>query len=391
MFSRLLALDPRRRILVYLAITLIVYGAMILLDGVVVEDIFEEGVAHADIDVYRDRTQTILDGGWLYSDVHTETPPIINYLLVPAQLLGGSENDLVYSAYFSAFAFIGASLLYLGLRRWDDDLSYLAGLLFLISPFIVVESTFGVEDESIVILTFIIPLLLMIRHRNNGSTAAIAVGMWTKMFSVLLYPIILLRSDWKGKGRQMIILSAITLAITGPFLLCCWDDFSWFLDFYFLGVDGRNTGGSSLWHFLDMGGWGLPGQASIVLTAGSLLFAYFFTYRRGMDVWRSALIIMVAFFIFYPKIHTGYWLMPLVLLLPWAAEYRDIAIRIFLIYVPVIAATAFAVGDAASPIIDEPWGWVAGAALALLASVLLVEMSRKVIVRECFLDQGEGI
>ena len=58
-----------------------------------------------DIKIFRDRAQTILDGELLYRDTEwiTVTPPVINYLFVPAVLLG--DTAFVWMAWFSFFLF----------------------------------------------------------------------------------------------------------------------------------------------------------------------------------------------------------------------------------------------------------------------------------------------
>ncbi|HNU35146.1 MAG TPA: hypothetical protein PKJ15_00980, partial [Methanomassiliicoccales archaeon] len=117
LLGRIASLSPERKLLLYGAIALLVYGTMIVVDNAFLMAAIDPDLSHPDMDVYRARTQTILDGGLLYRDVHTETPPIINYLLVPGQLLGGAEHDWVWSAYFSLFAFLLTALLYLGLRH----------------------------------------------------------------------------------------------------------------------------------------------------------------------------------------------------------------------------------------------------------------------------------
>jgi len=121
LLGRISSLSPERKLLLYAAIALLVYGTMIVVDNAFLMAAIDPHLSHPDMDVYRARTQTILDGGLLYRDVHTETPPIINYLLVPAQVLGGAEHDWVWSAYFSLFDFLLAALLYLGLRHLDED------------------------------------------------------------------------------------------------------------------------------------------------------------------------------------------------------------------------------------------------------------------------------
>ncbi len=81
--ARISALSPGRKLLLYAIIAIVVYGTMIVVDNAFLMSAIDPDLSHPDMDVYRARTQTILDGGLLYRDVHTETPPMINYILVP--------------------------------------------------------------------------------------------------------------------------------------------------------------------------------------------------------------------------------------------------------------------------------------------------------------------
>ncbi|HOO04576.1 MAG TPA: glycosyltransferase 87 family protein [Methanomassiliicoccales archaeon] len=384
------ALSPARKLAFYAIITLLVYGTTIVVDNAVLVSMLDEDLSHPDLGVYRARAQTILDGGLLYRDVHTETPPVINYLLVPPQLLGGAEHDWVWSIYFSLFAFLLAALMYLGLRPFDEDKAYLAGLLVLLSPYTIVESGTG-EDESIVAFVFMLSVVLMQLRKKHLASASIGVGVWTKMFPILLFPVHFLQQrNWRDRILSVAIVGAATALIALPFAVLCWNDFSFFLNFYFLGEEGRPTGGHSIWHFLWMGGWAVPSTVQLALLGGAMAVAYLYPHHKGMPVWQSVTVMLMAFFIFYPKVHGGYWIMLVAMLSVWAVQDRKVLLRTFLAFVPMILATMFARGEVKAPPVEFYGSWFLGFLLALLGLLLFVDAVRLAMRQSPFTDGDQA-
>ncbi|MDD1772865.1 MAG: glycosyltransferase 87 family protein [Methanomassiliicoccales archaeon] len=378
-------MSTARKIALYAVITLVLYGAVIVIDNVFLVDMFGE-TSHPDLDVYRDRTQTILDGGLLYRDVHTETPPLINYILVPAQLLGGAEHDWVWSAYFSFFAFLLASIMYLFLRSHDEWKAYLVGAIVLLSPFTFIESGTG-EDESIMAFVFLLSVLLMAFQHRHKASIVVGAGIWTKMFPILLAPVhILQQRNWKDRMMVVLIVLAATALIALPFIILCWDDFSFFLDFYFLGNDERPTGGSSIWHFLNMGGWGVPSIVQLGVLGVAMMFAYLYPYHKRWPVWPSVTLMILVFFAFYPKIHGGYWIILVALLSVWAVQDKRIFWRILLAFIPLILATAFALGEGTEPPVEFYGSWLLGFFLALIGLLMFADAVRLALKKGSFID-----
>jgi 4-amino-4-deoxy-L-arabinose transferase-like glycosyltransferase len=386
--ARICALSPGRKLILYATIALLVSGTMIVVDNAVLMAAIDPDLSHPDMDVYRARTQTILDGGLLYRDVHTEPPPIINYLLVPPQLLGGAGHDWVWSAYFSLFAFLLSAMLYLGLRHLDENKAYFAGMLVLLSPFTIVESGTG-EDESIVAFIFMLAVVLMLLKRNSAASAAIGVGIWTKMFPILLFPVHFLQQrDRRGRIVSVLFLALSTGLIALPFVVMCWDDFSFFLNFYFLGEEGRPTGGHSIWHFLYMGGWSLPSLVQLALLGGAMAFAYLYPYHKKMPVWQSVTLMLMVFFIFYPKVHGGYWIMLVALLSVWAVRDLRIWARSFFAFLPLILATMFAEGEGTAPPVEFYGSWLLGFFLALIGLIMFADAVRLALKKPAFTDDS---
>lgn len=372
-----------------LVFTVIIYGAFIAIDGLILNNVITaDWWTPADLDVYRERTQAIIEGKLLYTDVHTETPPLINYILVPAQLLGGGEH--VYAAYFSFFCFLTATALYLGLRKWDEMGAFAAAMLFITSPFAVAEATMGVEDEPIIAFIFILPLLLLINERRRTSAFSLGLGVWTKMFTLLLYPVLLLKTkETEERLFHIVIILGITAVITIPFIVLCGADFTWFLEFYFLGVESRGTGGISTWAFLHMGGISIPSVVMVAATGVGILAGLWYSVKRELSTWKMATLITLIFFLLYPKIHMGYYLMPLTLLFIWGAKDFNISLRCAVLFIPLIIAVGFAKNSPGVPLFDYSWGWIAGFLASLAGSLLLLDTTLRALRREPFVDETD--
>lgn len=377
----------RKKIMFYLVVTVVIYGIIIAIEFLCVVDLIGPELAQPDIYNYQERTQTILDGGLLYRDVHTETPPLVNYLLIPAQLLGGSQYNWVWSIYFSFFAFLIACLIYVSLRHWDDYYAFLAGLLVLVSPFTIVESSGG-EDESLVVFVFLIAVVLMLYERNRLAATAIAVGIWTKMFAILLLPIQFLRlQSLKDRIYFIVIVLAVSSAVALPFVILCYDDFTGFLNFYFLGESGREAGGTSMWYFLRMGGLGIPGEIELAIVLASLALTYLYCHRRRMGVWESVTLVLIVFIVFYPKIHTGYYIMPVAMLSVWAAKDWKVAKRLFLAYAPIFVSTGFAMRENGQILFEFEGSWLVGFVLSVIGTLLLVDATRLAFKKKAFIHE----
>ncbi|NLI74087.1 MAG: DUF2029 domain-containing protein [Euryarchaeota archaeon] len=385
---RVISWNPLKKSLFIIVIGILAFGTVIMLDGTIGE-IFGQENMHPDIQAYRNRTSTILDGGLLYTDVHTETPPLINYLMIPAQLLGGDENVLVYSAYFSFFSILGGLLMYLALRRYDDTSAFIMSLLYMLSPFSLLEGGLA-NDETIVAFTVVLPAILIVINRSKIASLIIGLGIWTKMWAILLAPVHFLHSKtWKERLTIIAIIGGVSIAVAAPFLALCGDEFTWFLKYYFMGDPERTNEGFSAHMFLELGGISIPNVVSIALVLAGLLIAYFYAYWKGLGKWESMTLAIVVFFCLYHKMHGGYYLIPIAFLVAWGSTNWKIAARCFLLYVPVMLAVAFAPpmveGDA---FIHFEGSWIVGLIFAISANILLLETTYVAMKEKSFITRG---
>ncbi len=388
--TRLRKIPPERRALVILIVGIALLGSLITIDQLVLRDFLDQTIGPTpDVPYYRARTQTVLDGGWLYRDIQCESPPLIVYFMLPAQLLGG--QDWTYEVYFSTFTIITALFLYFGLRKWDDYRAFMVAILFLFLPFGTTESTFGIQDEAIVVFLFMVPLILAMHRRLRFSAVTVAVGLWTKIFNVFFLPVLFLNTrSRRERFLQIGIVALASLIIAAPFLAMAPNEFLAFPSYYFLGGGSGPTGGISIWDFLAMGGFSIPGPALLAIVAIVFAASLWIVYRKKLGFWEGMLVVLVAVLIVYPRTALVYYTLPVTLLLLWGSQYTGIAIRCFVMYVPFGACVFFSKSNLLGvPTIDVPWGWIAGLLLSIIGLIMLVETTLAALKKTPFTARNQ--
>lgn len=312
-----------QKMLVLVLVSCLVLGTLIALDRLYVDQRVNTDPAtdHTDNQLYIKRAQTILDGRLLYRDVETQTPPLINYLLVPPVALGGSP--LAFEIYFSAFVVLAVLALFAALSRLDEKKALWAALAFLFIPTTLVTPTLARQDESIVVFFFLLPPLLMYISRNRHLYALFsALGIWLKMHSVFLVPPLLLKSNRRQALREMVVMAGVSLAVTLPFFVLAFDHFMWHLRFYLLGEGDESLQGISLWRILDSQGYTVPSLLLIGVMGIALLAIYYHSYRHHLDIWKTVALTLIAYCVLYPKIHYEYFLILFAVLIPLLIESK---------------------------------------------------------------------
>lgn len=382
-------LTPRQRLLTLLLISVLVYGGLILMDGLLLRSFIDQNFANSsDLSIFQERARLILNGGVIYRDVPygsfpVESPPLINYLFLPPQLAGGEW--WAYEIWFSLFALLSSLSTYLVLREWNDHLAFIAAALLLLSPFLIVDSTLGVQDEPIVAFLFIFPVLLFLRGNLKGATAGVILGFWTKFLSIILYPIMFIKlSDRKQRLRHIGLAAIISLVVALPFLAICPIEFLQFPTYYMLG-DNDGGAGMSAVGLLSAVGIVVPGGVGALITTAALIASYWYCWRQKLDIWRSCLVVTVVFLCIYPMIRLSYFVIPFSFLVVWAAEDRRVLLRILGMYIPLSVAQAleFTINDGT---VSAPFAWIGLAAL-LVGLAILVDATRIALRSDCFLDR----
>jgi hypothetical protein len=389
--GRLDTIPPRGRLLLLVLVWALFFGALIALDSTILRGFLDAHVGQpVDISYYRERTQGVLDGLWLYRDIPCESPPLIVYLMLPAQMAGGS--NLAYQTWFSFFILLTSLTIYLALRRYDDSKAFWAALIFLFIPVSTIETVFAIEDEAIVVWLFVLSILLAVIGRLRWSAVAMTVGIWTKLISGFLLPFL-----WRGAGswreRWIVlgIVAGLSLLICLPFLIVCPVEFLSFPFYYFLssGSGDSPTSNLNIWDFLSMGGLQLPSWFFLVMISAALLLAYYLGLKKKRTILEGMLIVLTAFVLFYPRTTASYYTFPIVLLLIWGVENRWLVIRCLVIYLPMLFSLLFtnknSIGE---PFIDWEYGWVVGVVLQLMVIVLLLDSTRIALRKRNFVDRA---
>jgi len=316
--------------MIIIFIGIMLHGFFIAVDLLMADSYLSatDGSRNLDTDLYIGRAETILNGNLLYRDVETQTPPLINYFMVIPVSLGGSL--LAFEIFFSIFNVLTAVLLYHTFCRFDRKKAFFISVFFLIIPQTFSSATFGRQDECLITFIFLIPLCLAISYKSrisrNLSAGIIGMGIWIKMYSLLLVPgLIITGRTNKERGWHLGIIAGISALICIPFLLLCWVEFTWFLKFYFLGdqsLERKGLEGISVWRYLEVAGITVPQVILIGLLGITHLLLYYYSYRKKYSAWRIATLSFLIFFFLYPKIHFAYFMMLFALLLPYTFEKR---------------------------------------------------------------------
>lgn len=389
--SKLCSIPPERRVYLLILVWALFFGALIALDALFLRDYLNSTIGEVvDLSFYRERTQGVLDGLWLYRDIQCESPPLIVYLMLPAQMAGGSE--VAYQIWFSIFILLTSLSIYLALRRFDDVKAFWVALIFLFVPVSTIETVFGIQDEAIVFYLFILSILLAVIGRLRWSAVAMTVGIWTKFMNGFLLPF-LLRAERSRRERLILlgIVAGISLAVCLPFLIVCPEEFLSFPSYYFLksGTADNPTSNLNIWDFLSMGGLELPSWFFLLLIAGVMIFAYYIGLKKNRTLLEGMLIVLVAFVLIYPRTTASYYTLPIALLLIWGIENRWLVIRCFSIYVPLLVSLLFTNNNSVGePFIDWEWGWVIGALLQLLVIIILLDSTRVALKKRNFVDRA---
>ena len=286
--------------------------------------------SESDISIFRDRAETILNGSLLYLDTEmvTMTPPVINYLMAPAILLG--DSIMVWELWFTFFVFLTSVVLFFILEPLAGKRLGLAGAMtYAASPFSYYTSVSMIQDDAIIVVFIALTLLFLVKEKWGLAAACASFGTLTKMFPALISPLVFLApDDWKDRAKVAAYGFGIALLISLPFLILAFDGFSLFLEFYLLGkqppeelaapVTILEQRGMSFWRFLALVGFVVPTSVLHLSFFATIIACWVAVWKNKLDVYSGSTLCILAIFILYSKVHYGYHLMALVLLIPWS-------------------------------------------------------------------------
>ncbi len=257
------------------------------------------------------RAETILDGGKLYRDVFTSTPPLMNYLLIPPAVVSGwfgHRNPwatLSFMVYFSLFnLLIAYALLYMAEKKAQG---FQWALFFLLNPLTFGNAVIRRQDESVLVFFFALALLFMLRERHIGAGIMMGLSLLVKLTGGMLIPPAFLNTrDW----RYLVLPFVAFGLVFAPFFLTAgeaaifWDPRQQHTEhpFQFGGVSlttlwvrGHGGGGASLLRV-----------NSVVFVIGVLLVLGWIAWKPGGMIEDLTLLVMTVL-ILSPKLHCGYF------------------------------------------------------------------------------------
>ena len=284
----------------------------------------------SDIGIFRDRANTILAGELLYSDTEmvTMTPPVINYLMAPAILLG--DTVLIWELWFTFFVFLTSTILFFILEPLAGRQLGLAGAMtYATNPFGYYTCIAMIQDDAIIAVFIALTILFLVKEKWGWAAASTSLGTMTKMFPALISPLVFLApNNWKERAKVAGYGFGIALLISLPFLIFAFDGFRLFLEFYLFGkqppaelaapftITGQR--GMSLWRFLAVVGYVVPTNVLHISFFTVIIACWVAVWKKKFDSYSGITLCILAIFIFYSKVHYGYHMMALVVLIPWS-------------------------------------------------------------------------
>ena len=285
-----------------------------------------------DIKIFRDRAQTILDGELLYRDTEmiTVSPPVINYLFLPVLILG--DTLLLWCSWFAFFLFLTSVVLFFFLEPWFDRRLAIAGsMIYSSSPFGQFTSIAMLQDDAIIVTFLALSMLFLSRKRWYLAAASLGLGTVTKLFPALCSPFAVLGPDkWESRMYAASIGLGIAFLISLPFLMYAPSDYTQFLEFYLSGIQPDSDTqtsyrvslteqrGMSFWRFMGETIYFVPSAVLHLVMLVSLIVTWVAVHQRKLEIPAAFSLSILSIFVFYSKIHYGYHLMALLVLIPWA-------------------------------------------------------------------------
>ncbi len=293
----------KRHIFWIIIIGLILHLSLIFFDRMYPNHPLEAERAQ-DVDVYTERSRTILEGGVLYRDVYTEVPPGICYLLLPAYILGNSLT--VYMLYFTLFNILSALFLYHFPLTENKILEFRAAILFITNPITLLAATIKCTDEPVCVLFFLIPIYFLLKTNINLAALSSGLGVIIKWIPGIFFPICLYKAK-KNKERIQASLLFIIVIIVGflPFYFLAPEDFWGPFDRY---VGTQKTEGDSLLNILSLA-FSLSIHPLIRKSVFLILIAaYIYTYKKNLNPLVTSTIIIIAFLASFTKLQYEYFI-----------------------------------------------------------------------------------
>ncbi len=256
------------------------------------------------------RSETILNGGLLYRDTFTTTPPLTNLLLIPPSLVPiyfGNINPwatLAYMLWFSLFNLLTALVL---LKTADIPAEgFKAAVIFLLNPLTFGNTVLRRQDEAIVVFFIAFALMFILQRRHIKGALAVGLGLLVKLTAAVVLPVAFLHHR---KWPYPILPALVFILGMAPFLILAGRD-AIFWDFGTGGAQHpfqyRGVSLVGLWNQFQGEAAQIPlGPMSVLLVLAVGLATLYIAWKQP-GILQSIILLVTAVFLFSPKLHTGY-------------------------------------------------------------------------------------
>jgi hypothetical protein len=287
------------------------------------------------------RSETILNGGLLYRDVFTTTPPLTNLLLIVPSLVPiyfGNVNPwatLSYMLWFSLFnLFTALVLLRMGETKAEG---YKAAVFFLLNPLTFGNTVLRRQDESVVVFFIALALMFLLQRRHVQTAVAIGLGLLVKLSAAVVLPVAFLHYR---KWHYVVIPGLVFIAGLAPFLILA-GRYAMFWDFGTGGAQHpfqyRGVSLVGLWNqFHGEGAQVSLLLMSVLLVIGTAVVALYIAWKQP-GILQSVILLVSVVFLLSPKLHTGYFSALILAMAPLLKDWRTVALYWLLGLVAIIA------------------------------------------------------
>lgn len=287
------------------------------------------------------RTETILNGGLLYRDTFTSTPPLTNLLLIPPSLIPiyyGNVNPwatLSYMLWFSLFNLLAALVLLKTAEKPDEG--YKAALIFLLNPLTFGNTVLRRQEESIVVFFIALALMFILQRRHIKGAVAIGLGLLVKLTAAVVLPVTFLHHR---KWQYLILPALVFLLVMAPFLVLAGRD-AVFWDvgtshgehpFQYQGVSL-----AGLWNQFNGESAQVPLLLmSALLVIGTALALLYIAWKQP-GILQGLVLLVTVIFLFSPKLHTGYFSLLVLVMAPLLKDWKMVGLTWLFGLVAVVA------------------------------------------------------
>ncbi len=346
----------------------------------------------ADVRIYQKVARSLLDGSWNPYELPARFypyPPVWMWVEAGSEWLA-RHIPAVGFAVWVKLPILAADLLIVALLwHWGRRLGggTLAAWLYALHPISILITGFHGQFDSIAMLFVLLAVYWRVQKRPDLSALALAGGIATKSFPVLLLPFFLLRAGGPRHAVRYLVLATLPGALLlVPFAL---DNlgalrrelfgYGGFADFGWIGLyRGLAWLRTGVLARSEPPHWGVlvPAAKLLFLSAYALMLAGSWRGRLRWSLPQTTLAVFVAFTALYGSVSVQYltWVLPLgVLYAGWLLAAHALAGTVALVGFYAFFHPGVLFGPTAMPAYDPDQAglvWVVGVAAVTLVSLV---------------------